>query len=258
MSIAVSNRQIIGSIFSGNKFMIPQYQRKYSWSNDEKNNGQLKDLWEDIEDAKGKMKHFFGTFIFKEGEKRGLTEIYEIIDGQQRLTTLYILLSELIDKLPETLSNDEKKEDYIKTFLGSRKNMKLTPLGKDKHFLEKLIFDFDTIDEFDIERRSQKLMYNAKIYFHNLLDGYSQEKTEETINFIQSKMEVLILNVKEEDEAIKMFSIINDRGLPLSVLDKTKSTLMFFSTKYLESSLNDSINVCFEKVFDSYDDILLN
>lgn len=257
MSIAVSNRQIIGSLFSGNKFFIPTYQRKYSWSNDEKNSsGQLKELWDDISEALGSMKHFFGTLIFKEGKKSGLTETYEIIDGQQRLTTLYILLSVLIDKLPETLSNGEKKEDYEKTFIGNKNNLKITPLGSDSSFLAELVFNYKTIDKSKINKRSQKLMYEAKTYFINNLIAYDTNQIESIINFIQNEMEVLILNVQDEDEAIKMFSIVNDRGLPLRILDKVKSVLMLYSTKYLSSKLNKDINDAFEQIFDSYDNIL--
>lgn len=256
MSIAISNRESVGAIFRGNKFLIPSYQRSYSWSNDENNNGQLKDLWDDITDANGKMTHFFGTLIFKEGAKLGLTEIYEIIDGQQRLTTLYLLLDVLINKLPDTLSTGETKEEYRKTYIGTKENMKLTPMGKDAEFMRILLFDFEKVKELEIERRSQKLLYEAKKYFTKLLVDYKPHDVENLIRFIQNQMEVLVLNVKHEDEAIKMFSIINDRGLPLKVLDKTKSTLMFYSTRYLDNSENEYISENFEKVFDAYDDIL--
>lgn len=54
-----------------------------------------------------------------------------------------------------------------------------------------------------------------------------------------------------------MFSIINDRGLPLRILDKTKSILMLYSTLHLDEGLNTFINDQFEVVFDSYDEILI-
>jgi len=55
-----------------------------------------------------------------------------------------------------------------------------------------------------------------------------------------------------------MFSIINDRGLPLRILDKTKSILMLYSTLHLDEELNEFINERFESIFDSYDDLLVH
>ena len=91
MSITKSQTDKIGSIFKGNHFTIPKYQRKYSWTETE-----TKALWNDINESIGNgMNHFVGTLCFKENKSIGLstdTE-YEVIDGQQRLTTLFLMLS---------------------------------------------------------------------------------------------------------------------------------------------------------------------
>ncbi len=165
MSIAESQKEIIGAIFVGNKFEIPSYQRKYSWTYNE-----YKNLWNDLEEAvNNSMNHFFGTLIFREVKIKGLSasqsQCYQIIDGQQRITTLYILLSELILKLPD----GEVKNSLLKTFIGNSSDLKLSPQGNDRDFLAKMIFDFDSIDEKSIRKRSQKLMIEAKKYFKNLL-----------------------------------------------------------------------------------------
>ena len=68
---------------------------------------------------------------------------------------------------------------------------------------------------------------------------------------------MLVFNVESQSQAVKMFSIINDRGLPLRILDKTKSILMLYSTIHLKEGLNDTINNSFENIFDSYDDLLV-
>ena len=91
MSISKSQTDNIGSIFNGNHFIIPKYQRKYSWTDDE-----TIVLWNDIKDSiNNGMKHFVGTLCFKENNSLGLSDDteYEVIDGQQRLTTLFLLLS---------------------------------------------------------------------------------------------------------------------------------------------------------------------
>ncbi len=251
MSITKSQTEKIGSIFNGNRFIIPTYQRKYSWTDTER-----KDLWQDIEESiKDNMNHFLGTLSFKENKAVGLTTdtVYEIIDGQQRITTLFILLKVLIDKL-----QDKTVREGLQTaFIGSKDNLKLQPLGADGDFLNKLLFEFDTIKADTINKRSQKFMYSALKLFSAFANPLSQSEVEQKIIFIRDRMEVLVFNVENQAQAVKMFSIINDRGLPLRILDKTKSILMLYSTLHLKDKHNDSINNSFEKIFDAYDDLLV-
>ena len=250
MSIAESKREKIGSIYNGNLFEIPTYQRKYSWTDKER-----KELWDDIKEAfENNINHFFGTLIFKRSDnENSLEEVYEIIDGQQRTTTLFILLDVLITKL----SNGDRKEDLIEAFIHKRKKLKLLPLGRDKDFLEELILNYDSIQFSSIQKRSQKNLYNAKKEFLNLISSYNENEILKLINFIRNNVEVLVLVVEKQSEAIRMFEIINDRGLELSYLDKIKSILMLYSTMYVDDSLNTIINDNFEIIFDSNDDIFM-
>jgi len=251
MSISKSQTEKIGSIFNGNRFEIPTYQRKYSWTEIE-----IRDLWQDIEESiKDNMNHFIGTLSFKENRPKGLTtdKIYEIIDGQQRITTLFILLKVLIEKI-----KDKKiQSELLNTFIGSDNNLKLQPLGVDGEFLNKVIFHFDRIKPELISKRSQKFMYTAKKLFSTFVKSFSEVEIETRIIFIRDRIDVLVFNVDNQAQAVKMFSIINDRGLPLRILDKTKSILMLYSTIHLKEKLNDLINASFEKIFDSFDDILV-
>ncbi len=251
MSITKSQTEKIGSIFNGNRFVIPTYQRKYSWTDTER-----KALWQDIEESiKDNMNHFVGTLSFKENKAVGLStgEVYEIIDGQQRITTLFILLKVLIEKL----TDKKTQQDQLSAFIGSENNLKLHPLGADGEFLNKLLFHFDDIDADKINKRSQKFMYSAKKLFTAFANALTPNDIEQRIIFIRDRIDVLVFNVESQAQAVKMFSIINDRGLPLRILDKTKSILMLYSTLHLNEELNDKINDGFEKIFDSYDDLLV-
>lgn len=251
MSITKSQTEKIGSIFNGNRFIIPTYQRKYSWTDTER-----KALWQDIEESlNDKMNHFVGTLSFKENKSIGLSTdtVYEIIDGQQRITTIFILLKVLIDKLQD----DSVRNSQLAAFIGSHNNLKLHPLGVDGDFLNKLLFEFETIDIGAIDKRSQKYMFAAKKLFAAFSNSLTSTEVEERIIFIRDNIEVLVFNVDSQAQAVKMFSIINDRGLPLRILDKTKSILMLYSTLHLKEKLNDTINNSFEKIFDAYDDLLV-
>ncbi|MFA6201403.1 MAG: DUF262 domain-containing HNH endonuclease family protein [Bacteroidales bacterium] len=251
MSISKSQTEKIGSIFNGNKFVIPTYQRKYSWTEIER-----KALWIDVEESiQNDMNHFIGTLSFKQNEAEGLTvdTIYEIIDGQQRITTLFILLNVLIERI----ESEEIRNDQFIAFIGTKGNLKLKPLGIDGEFLSEVLFKFDTIDQKSIVKRSHKFMYDAKKEFKAYSNLLSEYEIEKRIKFIRDRIEVLVFNVEGQAQAVKMFSIINDRGLPLRILDKTKSILMLYSTLHLNEQLNKYINDQFEVIFDSYDDILV-
>lgn len=251
MSITKSQTEKIGSIFNGNRFIIPTYQRKYSWTDNER-----KALWKDIEESlKDKMNHFVGTLSFKENRSVGLSTdtVYEIIDGQQRITTIFILLKVLIDKL----SDPDIRESQLSAFIGSKDNLKLQPLGEDGDFLKILLFEFEKIDINIVNKRSQRFMFSAKKLFTAFSNALTSSEIEQRIIFIRDNIEVLVFNVESQAQAVKMFSIINDRGLPLRILDKTKSILMLYSTLHLKEQLNDEINNSFEKIFDSYDDLLV-
>lgn len=251
MSISKSQTEKIGSIFNGNKFLIPTYQRKYSWTDIER-----KALWMDVEESiQNDMNHFIGTLSFKQNESEGLSvdTVYEIIDGQQRITTLFILLNVLIERI----NDEEIKKEQIAAFIGTKDTLKLKPLGIDGQFLGSVLFDFDKIIAEDIEKRSHKFMYNAKKEFKAYSNALTLIEIEKRIKFIRDRIEVLVFNVEGQAQAVKMFSIINDRGLPLRILDKTKSILMLYSTLHLDEELNAFINDQFEVIFDSYDEILV-
>lgn len=251
MSITKSQTEKIGSIFNGNRFIIPTYQRKYSWTDTER-----KALWQDIEESiKDDMNHFVGTLSFKENKSVGLSTdtVYEIIDGQQRITTLFILLKVLIDKIADL----QVQQSQLSAFIGSKDNLKLHPLGADGDFLNNLLFDSTTLNPDKINKRSQRFMFSAKKLFTAFANALTSKEIEERIIFIRDRIEVLVFNVESQAQAVKMFSIINDRGLPLRILDKTKSILMLYSTLHLNEDLNDTINNSFENIFDSYDDLLV-
>jgi hypothetical protein len=248
MSFQPSRTETIKTLFHGNRFVIPAYQRKYSWSFE-----QRKALWDDIQENLS-LKHFIGTLCFKKAKNTEdlFSETYEIIDGQQRVTTLFILLNVLIEKL----ENNSIKTGFENLYLGTLDAPKLKALGVDESFLNEVIFSFSQINEGALIVRSQINLYKAKEDFIGLSFNFSQKEILNWINFISINIEILIFNVSQQAEAVKMFSVINDRGLPLSNLDKTKSLLMLYSTLYLDEDLNESINKNFGEIFDFFDEMI--
>ncbi len=248
MSFQPSRTETIKTLFHGNRFVIPSYQRKYSWSFD-----QRKALWDDIVENLD-MSHFIGTLCFQKNDGFDddvINDTYDVIDGQQRITTLYILMNVLISYLESS-----KKEAYKELFIGTLEKPKLMPLGGDEEFMKKVIFDYKSINISNVAIRSQKQIYAAKRDFISLVENLEQNKVSQLIEYVSKEIEILIFNVKDQAQAVKMFTVINDRGLPLSNLDKTKSALMMYSTIYLDCELNDNINETFGKIFDLLDNVL--
>ncbi|MDI1307740.1 MAG: DUF262 domain-containing protein, partial [bacterium] len=85
----------INDLFNADRiFNIPKYQRTYTWQID-----NLKIFLSDIKNQRGDKPYFLGTFLFHEKQKRNDYEILDIVDGQQRLTTLMIFMKVLIGLL---------------------------------------------------------------------------------------------------------------------------------------------------------------
>lgn len=94
------------SIFSENKkIVVPPYQRAYSWKEQ-----QWEDLWEDIKKSKkSNKKHYMGAIVFI--NRRG--GILEVVDGQQRLTTISILINSVVKYITDLISKNIDVEKNI-------------------------------------------------------------------------------------------------------------------------------------------------
>lgn len=158
-----TSNQKIPDIFANNYFRIPDYQRGYAWKADK----QLPELWDDIEDiptnpSGGYKPHYTGAISLQKtsfdklskSEQKLLqsgSNIYDVVDGQQRLTTILILLFELYKKLndkkiynqyikkkvrmPSTNSRMERKMATIITFYEKRYLKILIPSAKGKAYI---------------------------------------------------------------------------------------------------------------------------
>ena len=85
----------ISELFDGRKiFSVPYYQMAFAW--EEK---QLEDFIDDFENQDVSREYFFGTILFQERNSQKSFNMIDIVDGQQRITTLVIFMKNLIDKL---------------------------------------------------------------------------------------------------------------------------------------------------------------
>lgn len=236
MAFKTENRKI-SNIFEGQKiYTVPRYQRNYIW---DKNNWS--ELLEDIEftlgqENKMQWSHFLGAIVLSfRGSNFGIEE-YEIIDGQQRITTIFILFLAIISKLKE--SKEVEQASYIyDTYIKVRK------------FNGTIGFKFENPElNQDIENIYQAINDNEKIegknkiiqlfiFFKEKLEKYSSEEIKK---FLASLLSINIVEIiSEEDEEIyNIFEVLNARGQKLKQIELLKNRVM----KYVTPKENDVID----------------
>ena len=247
-------------------FEIPIYQRGYAWEEE-----NLRDLWDDLYYL-GDREHYFGTILLKSADKPparvGLKtlEQFEVIDGQQRLTTTLILLRELISQMKAVGDEDIRaqvsklEEDYI-VYLN---NYKLTIGGEDASFFRDTILAGESATT--PETGAQGRLSDAQVFFRKQFDRQRELGQDEYLDFLIEfksridRLQIMLYIVPSSAEAVRMFETVNDRGRPLTDLEKTKSILMYASylvvddPQILETRLAE-LNDYFSKTYRCFKDI---
>ena len=212
-----NGQKTISELFDGRKiFNIPNYQRAYAW--EEK---QLKDFVEDIENQKSDRNYFFGTILFQEQPRDAGFEMIDIVDGQQRITTLIIFMKLLLVEREKAGNDVTMLED---TYIQVYNRYKLHVLDDDNDFFTSYILQDHHPDVSQVKTPSQGRLLEAKKFLRQSIKEYP-DKIEEFIDTIEN-MKVLTYSVEDKGEATLIFETTNDRGKSLTSLEKTKSFLM--------------------------------
>lgn len=217
----------LSSLFDGRTILnIPDYQRSYSWGI-----LQLSDFLEDLQNQKLGRSFFFGTVLFQE---KGIEENYEVIDivdGQQRLTTVIIFMASLIEKLTELCINENEKEELQllrETYVQHRKRYKLQMQNEDNDFFHSYILENKSVKDYSRTPAQTRLNF-AKEYFKSWVSNFSKQELEEIKKKVDENLRVLVYSVKDTSEATLIFETTNDRGKRLTDLEKIKSFVMYKS-----------------------------
>lgn len=233
----------ITDLFNDRVFEIPRYQRGYAWEKQ-----HVRDLFEDILEAiESNSSHYIGTVVLSKSVDD--PKKFYVVDGQQRLTTITLLIAQLLRKISDEETKLYQKLHYIK------KNGKysLTPLSRDAEFF-KVLIDGD-ISTLEPQNKSQRYLKDAVEEMRNLVEQLpSPEKFLEAVG----TLEIMEFIENSEGDAIRIFQTVNDRGKPLSIMEKMKSLLIYFSNKYLDKKYDDEINSIFSDIFELYDSIKYN
>lgn len=234
--------QTLEIFYTGKHFKIPPYQRDYAWDED-----NIDDLLEDIiESIETNTTHYIGTFILSKNDGR---KIYSVVDGQQRLTSLTMLLNIAINKLANRLERDIYRDKFIRSIDGK---WKLELLGNNSRFFMNLLLG----KKVKVETKSHQLLLDSYEQIKSRVDLIKQDK-ELSTQFLYAikNLEVMEFIEDNEGKAIRIFQTVNDRGKPLSNVDKAKSLLIYYSNRFLDGELDNHINIRFGKIFQSFNEV---
>lgn len=214
--------QLFGSL--SEQYIIPTYQRRYSWQD-----RQIWELIEDIQLIESGDTHLLGSIVCLTGHHTAGLNKLELVDGQQRLTTITILLM----CISERLHNDNEKDAATEI----DKLLTAKPLGGVA--LSKVALDSIDTDDFS------KLLKNdlthvcgnkrLKTAFGTIREWVSEKSLEDLDAFLyrlREQSKVIRLDVSEAKDAFKLFETINNRGLRLSPTDIVKNFLLGNSARF--------------------------
>lgn len=235
----------IESLLLDGVFDIPEYQRGYSWEI-----RQLDELLEDLQYLPEDREHFFGNIILDKRDKQHTTEknrrldIYRVVDGQQRLTTALILL-EVASEMDADVKDPIKEANLIQL---PNDRPRLLPQDQDKEFFRDSLLGDSAISP---STPSQIRLAKAKEHFREKLADLNGEiSVSNLVNRLKYDFQINVVEVDDDSEAASIFESINDRGKPLSSLEKTKSFLMYMDGRATSSqSLRDWIDERFGKIY---------
>ena len=235
----VSLSDIIGN---SKTYQVPLYQRDYSWKRD-----QWDDLWNDIETiSKTGGVHYMGSVVLQNlGDKK-----FHVIDGQQRFSTLTLIVLAIINQLNSLVSkgfeveeNKERIELLQKKFIGDKDPGSLTYSSKLKlnennnSFFQSNLLVFRTPTNINTLQDSDKLIWQAYNFFVEKVSAFFSKETkgENIANFLNKTVaeKLMFIQIVVEDElsAYTVFETLNSRGVGLTVTDLLKNYLFSVSSK---------------------------
>ncbi|NLJ76875.1 MAG: DUF262 domain-containing protein [Peptococcaceae bacterium] len=203
-------------------FCIPDYQRPYSWQK-----SHCEQLFEDIDESNRQNEYFLGTIILQEIGKIGTGKKYDVIDGQQRITTLQILLACLRDAVNDkSYKEATQKKIYQKENLADGIPEQARLEVKEKECFKQFIQEENgttIIDGFEPANDIQQNIRQAIVIFQDQLREKNQDEIKALIEHVSQRCIFIYVSTKDFDDAYRLFTIINDRGLQLRRIDILKA-----------------------------------
>ena len=235
MSETIEAKELdLSRIFSNDfRFEIPDYQRPYAWTTE-----QVDDLLDDLDYAIGdginiqdKAPYFLGSIVII---KQPINSLAHIVDGQQRITTLTILLCVLRE-----LSSSQEFQEALTQCIREQSNVVMGIVGRyrlgvrkrDTAFFQNNIQEIGRLSDFlenppgGMSDSQKRIFENAK-YLWTKLSQRSDERRNTLAQFTVQRCYLVVVSTSDQSSAYRIFSVLNDRGLDLSPTDILKADII--------------------------------
>lgn len=241
-------RQLFGN---GLRYQVPRFQRDYSWDRD-----QWDDLWQDIENLlspKGDSSHYMGYLVLKTDDNR----VFDVIDGQQRLTTISVIvlaamktLQDFVESGVESDANRRRLEQIRNSYIGYLDPVTLISQPKlalnrnNDGYYKDYILVLGSIPMRGRKVTERSLGKAFEWFYEQIRNRYfSLRSGEEIARFLEQVVDRLfftVITVPSELNAYLVFETLNSRGVRLSPTDLLKNYL--FSIVDRESNDAEAVN----------------
>ncbi len=251
-------------IFSDKLLRIPDYQRGYAWEKT-----QWADLIEDLELLQEGQEHYTGTLVLRAiaeditDEELKKLKFYEIVDGQQRMTTIVILLhsiSKALKDIPDQVKRSEAiRKNYVVFLDRYGQEQARLKLNKECHdyFMKKIVSLSSDVQGPII--KSHERLEEAIKHFDKYLTDKKKELNDQFVEWlislyskITNDMTFTVYEVPDTSEVGVIFEVMNNRGKPLSEMEKVKNYLLYLASKLPKEArqeLSDHINNSWGEIF---------
>lgn len=195
----------------GLRFNIPRYQRLYVWEDE-----QVETLFNDLHTAcsVNKDMYYIGGVILVKNKWNN--ELFDLVDGQQRFTTLWLMAYELGDLLLDF--RNKGKEQRIQFAIRPKVEKYFLELSSGQDFSTELNREFEDLVRIDLARRRLKELIQSKIK--------NESEKELFANFIAKKLKFVITTVPQKTDLNKLFETLNNRGEQLSQDEILKARIL--------------------------------
>ncbi len=232
INLTPENKTFSEIMGNAKSYAIPRFQRDFSWEDE-----QLSELWQDIEQMHAnKTQHFMGYIVFQTKDNK----FYEVIDGQQRLTTLnlYILAAlacfqEKADKGDAKEENEQRIKNYRRIYIGFLDSVtlitkpKLTLNRNNGEHFQAIIRDLGVPQKRGVIATNRKLNRGFE-FFKRKLDelNLSAKDLAKQIESVSDGLVFITISVADDLNAYLVFETLNARGMQLSAPDLLKNYLL--------------------------------
>lgn len=263
--------QSISQLFQNRLFRIPDYQRGYAWKHD-----QLVDFWDDLINLHIDRYHYTGLLSLRQLTKEETTswtndawliesdyKPCHVVDGQQRLTTISILMNELVSFIRTLPENTNRSDADIILGYETLKDIRAKYISRKRppqyiitsylfgyevdnptaDYLQYKIFEEQFSGTVEETYYTKNLKY-AKSFFHQrIVELYGNDNINEVVVLYKKLTQKLMFNIheiKDDYDVFVAFETMNNRGKPLTSLELLKNRLIYLTTLFDDNTLDCS------------------